>query len=141
MICCVPTRPATTMWCRSGISRSMPTNAALMKRGHIFSAWGARSQHASGSCPRRLRNWTPLPGCRSCAISSRQDSPLWCHSIWSSGQSAAMISRTGSARTVWSFTPTFSSRTSDGAGCCIYRIMPASSRMISSWSCANWTAA
>ena len=39
------------------------------------------------------------------------------------------------------FTQTFSNPTSDGAGCCIYRIMPALSRMISSWSCASWTAA
>ena len=141
MICCDPTRPAATMWCRRGISRSAPTNAALMRRERTSSAWAAKSQHVSGSYPRRLRNWTPLPGCRSCAIFSRQASPLLCHSIWSSGQSAAMISRTGSARTVWSFTPTFSSRTSDGAGCCIYRITPASSRMILSWSCAGWTAA
>ena len=97
--------------------------------------------YVSGSYPRRLRNWTPLPGCRSCAISSRQASPLLCHSIWSREQSAAMISRTGSARTAWNFTQTFSNPTSDGAGCCIYRIMPALSRMISSWSCASWTAA
>ncbi len=106
-----------------------------------FQRMGARSQHASGSCPRRPRNWMPLPGCRSCAIFSRQASPLLCHSIWSREQSAVMISRTGSAPTAWSFTPTFSSRTSDGAGCCIYRITQASSRMILSWSCAGWTAA
>ena len=141
MICCVPTRPVTTVWYRSGISPSAPTNAASMRRGRTFSAWAARSQHVSGSYPRRLRNWTPPPACRSCAISSRQASPPLCHSIWSSGQSAAMTSRTGSARTAWNFTPTFSSRTSDGAGCCIYRIMPALSRTILSWSCADWTAA
>ena len=141
MICCAPTRPATTMWCRRGISRSVRTSGASMRHGHISNAWAAKSQHVSGSYPRRLRNWTPLPGCRSCAISSRQASPLLCHSIWSREQSAAMISRTGSARTAWNFTQTFSNPTSDGAGCCIYRIMPALSRMISSWSCASWTAA
>ena len=141
MICCDPTRPATTMWCRRGISRSVRTSGASMRHGHISNAWAARSQHVSGSYPRRLKNWTPPPGYKFCVTFSRRASLLLCHSIWSGGQSAAMISRTGSARTVWSFTPTFSSRTSDGAGCCIYRITPASSRMISSWSCANWTAA
>ena len=141
MICCAPTRPATTMWCRSGISRSVRTSAALMRRERTSSAWAAKSQHVSGSYPRRLRNWTPPPGCKFCVTFSRRANPLLCHSIWSREQSADMISRTGSARTAWNFTQTFSNPTSDGAGCCIYRIMPALSRMISSWSCASWTAA
>ncbi len=53
---------------------------------HIFSAWGARSQHASDSCPRRLRNWTPLPACRFARFLQGRPARCCAISIWSREQ-------------------------------------------------------
>ena len=99
--------------------------------GHAISPSSARWRR---SCPRQT-----VSAC--CGISSRPVSRPPLTSICASTPSAATASRTGSAPTAWSSPPTTSRSTAASGGCCICRIMPATSKIASSRNSVTSTAA